>query len=151
MASIESIDPEQFHRLRSSWVRSVRQAFLLGACIADREKWVDVVREVGPSDEWSYEFRLLVDMLVGIEKPTAANVANIKRRLMISEKSPRTILEQCGIWLRISNLETRRADREAAICKTDNAELQEMFAKEIDEIGRFLDETRERLELNKLS
>jgi len=149
MSSIESIDPEQFHRLRSSWMRSVRQAFLLGACITDREKWIHSVREVGPSDEWSYEFRLLVDMLDGIEKPTAVNVANIKRRLMISDKSPRTILEQCAIWLRISNLETRRAEREAALSKTDNAELQEAFGKEIEEIGRLLDETRERLELNK--
>jgi len=115
MSSIEQSGLADWQRLFNSGIRQTRQAFLLGACLADREKWIESVKRVG---NWSYEFQPLVEMLTGDLKPTPVNVANSKRRLNLSDKSPRTILEQCAIWLRIAVLEITRDELEYCLTKT---------------------------------
>ena len=149
MSSIEQSGTADWQRLFNSGIRQTRQAFLLGACLADREKWIESVKRVGSVGDWSYEFQPLVEMLTGDLKPTPVNVANSKRRLNLSDKSPRTILEQCAIWLRIAVLEITRDELEYSKARTSEAEIVKGFEHDLANIGLELDQLRESLEVVK--
>ena len=135
------MDDATYERLRCSWLRTYRQAIVLGAALENRDKWKDVLREIGPVEQWSYEFRALFELIVGDVKPTESNVRASKRPLLLSE-SGGTVLQECVKWCTIYNLETRRGEIEKSLELTQDNEVRRQLQDEVDEIGRRLDAIR---------
>lgn len=129
-----------------TFVKLNRLAIAVGAALENREKWGVWFKELETS-YLVYEFMPVIDLLSGKVGPTPENVRRSKSRLNLSDKSAKTIVEQCFIYTIIDNLEYQLTALERSFKLTKDVDIQTQLIAQMGPIKERLIELREMLDI----